>query len=74
MEKEKLEIENSWKVIEARRACFDYSRFIQTGAEHIYRTLGFRRRVSFFIIRRQRTSLFALTIVSYLKAALRIAI
>lgn len=36
MEKERLEIVNEWKVIDAKKACFDYSRFIASGAEHMH--------------------------------------
>jgi hypothetical protein len=36
MERERLEIVNVWKVIDAKQACFDYSRFVTTGAEQMY--------------------------------------
>jgi uncharacterized protein YjbI with pentapeptide repeats len=36
MKKEDLEIVDAWKVINARHACFDYSRFVATGAENMY--------------------------------------
>lgn len=36
MERQRLEIANEWKEIDAKQACFDHSRFIATGAEHMY--------------------------------------
>ncbi|XEC92938.1 pentapeptide repeat-containing protein [Paenibacillus tarimensis] len=36
MQREEVEIENSWKVILAKKACFDDSKFIATGAENMY--------------------------------------
>lgn len=35
MNQEHLEIKDSWKVINAKYACFDYSKFVATGAEHM---------------------------------------
>lgn len=35
MEQEHLEIRDTWKVIHAKHACFDYSKFVATGAEHM---------------------------------------
>lgn len=35
MNKEHLEIKDAWKVIDAKHACFDYSKFVATGAEHM---------------------------------------
>lgn len=36
MEREQLVITDAWKVIDAKRACFDGSRFVATGAERMY--------------------------------------
>jgi len=35
VERERLEIMNAWKVIEAKHACFDYSKIEASGAEHM---------------------------------------
>lgn len=36
MQREELEINNSWKRIKANQACFDHSSFVQTGAMNMY--------------------------------------
>lgn len=36
MESERLDIVNAWKIIDAKQACFDHSKFIATGAEHMH--------------------------------------
>lgn len=35
MNQEHIEIKDAWKVINAKHACFDYSKFVATGAEHM---------------------------------------
>lgn len=36
MIQEHMDIKDTWKVINAKHACFDYSKFVATGAEHMY--------------------------------------